>query len=148
MAGTRSCWSQCTPSAFPLNLPQGSMLHLFSPGAGQQGGRAATCREHEHAHDCSSKPQILLMEGFSSHRTVLGEGRELPALILRRDVLYPRGVVQGDLCLGCSVPESCRQHGWGWRAQPWTPGVTPASNSPLFCTVPCGKDRFYSIFIL
>lgn len=115
------------------------MLHLFSPGAGQEGGRAATCWEHEHAHDCSSKTQTLLMEVFSSHRTVLGEGRGQPAPILRRDVLYPLSIVQGDLCPGCSVPESCRQHGWGGGAQPWTPGVAPASNSPVLCS---GKERF------
>lgn len=33
--------------------------------------------KNRHCSDCSSKIQALLMEGFSSHRTVLGEARGL-----------------------------------------------------------------------
>lgn len=114
---------------------------------GRAGGRACS-----HTPGARTRTRLQLKNTdtahrseFSSHRTVLGEGRGLPALIFRRDVLYPLSIAQGDLCPGCSLPESCRQHGWGWRAQPWTPGVTPASTSPLICTVPRGKERFYFI---
>lgn len=54
-------------------------------------------------------------------------------------------------CSGGSLPlfpARILQAAWlGMESTARTPGVTPASNSPLLCTVPCGKERLILFFI-
>lgn len=147
MARTRSCWSQCTPSAFPLNLPRGSMLHLFPPGAGQEGGRAATCREHEHAHDCSSKTDTALTaaqkyrhcswKGFHPTGQCWGrpEGWDDPPVLFRGSsgLAAPRQNPAGS-----TAGDGEHSHGPLGSLLPPTP----------LCTVPCDKKTFILFYFL